>query len=260
MAPKRSKRRVVGVVRSTRKVVKETVQVSILSGDGDTQEDVDDATQEDINNLVDSQETIDVHLTPVDQPIVVERQEETTTVRTIPVEEVVTPDVAEVQRHNKPPSPKEPAAPASGLSEEATQTQQTVEEAEKGTVEEGGGEKKARKRKRRGGGGLEGEGYGRYVYKVMKEVHPEMRISAMAMSIVNSLMKDMFERIADEAATLTSRVSRKQTMSFREVQDAVRLILPGDLGKHAVAEGSKAVAKYAAYQKKNETATAAKGK
>ncbi|CAI0452750.1 unnamed protein product [Linum tenue] len=95
----------------------------------------------------------------------------------------------------------------------------------------------------------------------MKEVHPEMRISAMAMSIVNSLMKDMFERIADEAATLTSRVSRKQTMSFREVQDAVRLILPGDLGKHAVAEGSKAVAKYAAYQKKNETAaTAAKGK
>ncbi|CAI0452746.1 unnamed protein product [Linum tenue] len=256
MAPKRSKRRVVGVVRSTRKVVKETVQVSFLSGDGDTQEDVDDATQDDINNLVDSQETIDVDLTPVDQPIVVERQEETTTVRTIPVEEVVTPDVAEVQRHNKPPSPKEPAAAASGLSEEATQTQQT-EEAEKGTVEEGGGgEKKAKKRKRRGG-----EGYGRYVYKVMKEVHPEMRISAMAMSIVNSLMKDMFERIADEAATLTSRVSRKQTMSFREVQDAVRLILPGDLGKHAVAEGSKAVAKYAAYQKKNETAaTAAKGK
>ncbi|CAI0452747.1 unnamed protein product [Linum tenue] len=249
MAPKRSKRRVVGVVRSTRKVVKETVQVSFLSGDGDTQEDVDDATQDDINNLVDSQETIDVDLTPVDQPIVVERQEETTTVRTIPVEEVVTPDVAEVQRHNKPPSPKEPAAAASGLSEEATQTQQT-EEAEKGTVEEGGGgEKKAKKR------------YGRYVYKVMKEVHPEMRISAMAMSIVNSLMKDMFERIADEAATLTSRVSRKQTMSFREVQDAVRLILPGDLGKHAVAEGSKAVAKYAAYQKKNETAaTAAKGK
>ncbi|CAI0452745.1 unnamed protein product [Linum tenue] len=257
MAPKRSKRRVVGVVRSTRKVVKETVQVSFLSGDGDTQEDVDDATQDDINNLVDSQETIDVDLTPVDQPIVVERQEETTTVRTIPVEEVVTPDVAEVQRHNKPPSPKEPAAAASGLSEEATQTQQT-EEAEKGTVEEGGGgEKKAKKR----GGGVEGEGYGRYVYKVMKEVHPEMRISAMAMSIVNSLMKDMFERIADEAATLTSRVSRKQTMSFREVQDAVRLILPGDLGKHAVAEGSKAVAKYAAYQKKNETAaTAAKGK
>ncbi|CAL1411488.1 unnamed protein product [Linum trigynum] len=114
MAPKRSKRRVVGVVRSTRKVFKETVQVSILSGDGDTQEDIDDATQDDINNLinsqdinnvVDSEETIDVHLT-LDQPIVVEQQEETTTVRTILVEEVVTPDVAEDQRHNITPLPR----------------------------------------------------------------------------------------------------------------------------------------------------------
>ena len=36
------------------------------------------------------------------------------------------------------------------------------------------------------------------------------------------------------------------TLSSREVQTAVRLILPGELAKHAVSEGTKAVTKFEA--------------
>ncbi|RAL37510.1 hypothetical protein DM860_000204 [Cuscuta australis] len=102
-----------------------------------------------------------------------------------------------------------------------------------------------KKRKRAAGGGGEAE-YKRYVYKVLKQVHPDLGISARAMAVINNLMADMFERIAAEAAALAKYVSRR-TLSSREIQDAVKLVLPGELGKHAVAEGAKAVAAYAGY-------------
>ena len=63
------------------------------------------------------------------------------------------------------------------------------------------------------------------------------------MSIMNSFMHDIFEKIAGEAAKLV-RYNKKQTLSSREVQAAVRLYLPGELSKHAVSEGTKAVTKF----------------
>ena len=51
------------------------------------------------------------------------------------------------------------------------------------------------------------------------------------------------ERIAVEAGKLV-RYNKKGTLSSREIQTAVRLILPGELAKHAVSEGTKAVTKY----------------
>ena len=46
-----------------------------------------------------------------------------------------------------------------------------------------------------------------------------------------------------EAGKLT-RYSKKMTVSSREIQTAVRLVLPGELAKHAVSEGTKAVTKF----------------
>ena len=37
--------------------------------------------------------------------------------------------------------------------------------------------------------------------------------------------------------------SKKSTISSREIQTAVRLILPGELAKHAISEGTKSVTK-----------------
>ena len=38
-----------------------------------------------------------------------------------------------------------------------------------------------------------------------------------------------------------SMYSKKSTISSREIQTAVRLILPGELSKHAISEGTKTV-------------------
>ncbi|KAM4727764.1 histone H2B type 2-K1 [Anableps anableps] len=98
-------------------------------------------------------------------------------------------------------------------------------------------EKKAkRKTKRR-------ETYAMYIYKVLKQVHPDTGISSRAMSIMNSFVNDLFERIATEASRL-AQYNKRSTITSREVQTAVRLLLPGELAKHAVSEGTKAVTKY----------------
>merc|ERR1712176_1370906 len=85
--------------------------------------------------------------------------------------------------------------------------------------------------------------YSSYVFKVLKQVHPKMRISKQAMAIMQSCVVDTFERIASEAHRLT-RMTKRGTLSTREIQSAVRLVLPGELSKHAISEGTKAVMKY----------------
>ncbi|XP_032871172.1 histone H2B-like [Amblyraja radiata] len=97
-----------------------------------------------------------------------------------------------------------------------------------------GGKKRRRSRK---------ESYSIYIYKVMKQVHPDTGISSKAMGIMNSFVNDIFERIAGEASRL-AHYNKRATISSREIQTAVRLLLPGELAKHAVSEGTKAVTKY----------------
>ena len=82
-----------------------------------------------------------------------------------------------------------------------------------------------------------------YIYKVLKQVHPDIGISKKAMNIMNSFINDSFERIALESSKLV-RFNKRRTLSSREVQSAVKLILPGELARHAVSEGTKAVTKY----------------
>lgn len=97
-------------------------------------------------------------------------------------------------------------------------------------------DKKGRKQKRT-------ESYSSYIYKVLKQVHPEIGISKKGMSVMNSFVNDIFERLANEAGRL-ARYNGRSTLSSREIQTSVRLILPGELAKHAVSEGTKAVTKY----------------
>ncbi|KAJ1981240.1 histone H2B [Dimargaris xerosporica] len=87
------------------------------------------------------------------------------------------------------------------------------------------------------------ETYSTYIYRVLKQVHPDTGISNKAMSIMNSFVNDIFERIAAEASKL-STYNKKSTITSREIQTAVRLLLPGELARHAVSEGTKAVTKF----------------
>ena len=87
------------------------------------------------------------------------------------------------------------------------------------------------------------ESFSIYIYKVLKQVHPDTGISSKAMSIMNSFVNDIFERITAESSRL-SQYNKRSTITSREIQTGVRLLLPGELAKHAVSEGTKAVTKY----------------
>jgi histone H2B len=121
-------------------------------------------------------------------------------------------------------------APAAGKKPAGKAPAKTAEKAKKSTAVKG--KRKTRK-----------ETFNTYIYKVLKQVHPDTGISNKAMSIMNSFVNDIFERVAEEASRLAS-YNKRSTISSREIQTSVRLILPGELAKHAVSEGTKAVTKF----------------
>ncbi|PKA51928.1 Histone H2B.6 [Apostasia shenzhenica] len=146
----------------------------------------------------------------------------------------------------KKPAEKKPAA------EKPAEDKEKKSEAEKSTVagkkpkaekrlpakESASGDKKKRKKAKKGS-----ETYKIYIFKVLKQVHPDIGISSKAMSIMNSFINDIFEKLAQEASRL-ARYNKKPTITSREIQTSVRLVLPGELAKHAVSEGTKAVTKF----------------
>ena len=72
-----------------------------------------------------------------------------------------------------------------------------------------------------------------YIFRVLKEVAPEAGISKKAMMALNQMMAEKFDEIMREARDLTHN-TKKSTISSREVETAVKLLFPGELGKHAV--------------------------
>ena len=86
--------------------------------------------------------------------------------------------------------------------------------------------------------------YSTFIHRVLKQVHPDAKMTMKSMSIMNSFMNDVFERLAAEASHLAHRNKKNHSITTREIQSAVRLILPGELAKHAVSEGTKAVTKF----------------
>ena len=60
----------------------------------------------------------------------------------------------------------------------------------------------APKRGKRPGAKKNAETYSVYIYRVLKQVHPETGISKRSMSIMNSFINDLFEKISGEASKL----------------------------------------------------------
>ena len=78
-----------------------------------------------------------------------------------------------------------------------------------------------------------------YIQRAMKDVNKDVSLSGKTMKVVNSFVNDLFERIAIQAANL-ARANKKRTLGSSEMQTAVRLVLPAELAKHAMAEATKA--------------------
>ncbi|TDL24776.1 histone-fold-containing protein [Rickenella mellea] len=138
----------------------------------------------------------------------------------------------------KAPASTASKAPATASKAPAKTTEKGAKKTAKKSQPAADGEKKKRKKSRK-------ETYSSYIYKVLKQVHPDTGISNKAMAILNSFVNDIFERIATEASKLAA-YSKKSTISSREIQTSVRLILPGELSKHAISEGTKSVTKFSA--------------
>lgn len=83
-----------------------------------------------------------------------------------------------------------------------------------------------------------------YIHRSLKAINKSVGASSKTMKVMNSFVNDLFDRIATQAAQL-ARVNKKKTLGSREVQTAVRLVLPTELAKHAMAEGARAVSKTA---------------
>lgn len=82
-----------------------------------------------------------------------------------------------------------------------------------------------------------------YFPKVLRLVHVGLTLSQRSVSILDSFVKDMFERIATEASNL-ARINSSTTINSREIQSAVRLLLPREMCDRAVAEGTMAMLRY----------------
>ncbi|KAL7714975.1 Histone H2B [Entamoeba marina] len=84
------------------------------------------------------------------------------------------------------------------------------------------------------------DSYALYISRVLKSVFPEIGITLPSINIMDSFVRDIFERIALEAQSL-ARNYNKTTITKKEIETATKLILKGDLNKHAVSEGQTAV-------------------
>merc|ERR1712061_558946 len=83
-----------------------------------------------------------------------------------------------------------------------------AKKAGKAAAKKAPGDKKKRGKKRK-------ESYAIYIYKVLKQVHPDTGVSSKAMSIMNSFVNDIFERIAAEASRL-AHYNKRSTITSRE--------------------------------------------
>merc|ERR1719240_311604 len=81
------------------------------------------------------------------------------------------------------------------------------------------------------------------IYKITKQVHPDCTMSSKSMSIMNSFVNDILDRMLTEGTKL-NRYTKKKTLGVREIQTVARLMLPGELNRHAISEATNAVGKY----------------
>lgn len=108
-----------------------------------------------------------------------------------------------------------------------------------------------------------------YIQRVLKQIHPTLRISKESLDLINFVVNSLALRFAFESVQLnepidyTNKKSKKhisKTISSRDIQTVVRLLLTSLLAKHAVSEGTKAVTKFTSHLGKKETKTSSSEK
>lgn len=92
-----------------------------------------------------------------------------------------------------------------------------------------------------------------YIKRIHKNMGRDLKMSQNALEQISSLLNVVGSRLVDDASNLCIVKPSKQSksskihvkrLSAREIQSAVKLNFPGELAKHAVSEGTKAIVKH----------------
>ncbi|XP_048191294.1 histone H2B-like [Perognathus longimembris pacificus] len=82
-----------------------------------------------------------------------------------------------------------------------------------------------------------------YYHRLLKKIHRGLRLSQQMIYILDSFVNDIFKCIASEAGRLAHKTNRS-SISSRDIQAAVRLLLPANLSKLAVIQATKALLRF----------------
>lgn len=104
-------------------------------------------------------------------------------------------------------------------------------------------QKKVHKKGNKKRGHKRQQSFATHIYKVLKQVHPDTGISSKAMNVVNCFSNDILDRLARQAGEL-ARYQQRRTIIKKDAENAVNLVIPGELRRHALSEGIKALTKY----------------
>lgn len=83
------------------------------------------------------------------------------------------------------------------------------------------------------------ENYSVCVCPVLKQVHPDTGISSKAVGLMNSFV-NIFKCIAGQASCLVP-YNQHLAMTSQEIQKTMHLLVPRELAKHTMSEGTEAV-------------------
>ena len=91
----------------------------------------------------------------------------------------------------------------------------------------------------------EGKSYSIYIYKVFEAGASRYWSVKQGYVYHEQLCETISSRGSQLRASRLAHYNKRSTITSREIQDRCpRLLLPGELAKHAVSEGTKAVTKY----------------
>ena len=86
--------------------------------------------------------------------------------------------------------------------------------------------------------------FGTYIHRLQKKADSKTRLSMKALGTIDHMVTNLVTEMAVIIGEL-NRKTKKQTMSLEDVKAAIKLkCQDGELAKHCVMEGSKAVMKF----------------
>ena len=112
-------------------------------------------------------------------------------------------------------------------------------------AEKGPGPRNGGIRKRRGVGvhTPKERKFERFIYKVLKQSYKDLGIQSSTMKALNSILLELYDKFGATASQMSKSIGH-QILSPQDVQSAAKLLIPGELQKHAVDAGSQALIRF----------------